>query len=110
MRVVGEHAIKHWLGVLKQVHHGLEERDAHNAEEAQLGAGHTPLGGAVHEGRDREAAAALLVPLTEELLLQLVGPSLVGARRRCQMPNVCTLHHHLHACNTPLGHCTACKC
>ncbi len=72
-----------------------------------LGAGHTPLGGAVHEGGDREAAAALLVPLAEELLLQLVGPPLVGARRRRQVPNVSTLQHHLHACNTPLGHCTA---
>jgi len=75
-----------------------------------LGAGHTPLGGAVHEGGDREAAAALLVPLAEELLLQLVGPPLVGVRRRRQVPNVSTLQHHLHACNTALGHCTACKC
>ncbi len=65
-----------------------------------LGAGHTPLGRAVHEGGNREAAAALLVPLAEELLFQLVGPSLVGARRRRQVPNVSTLQHHLHACNS----------
>ncbi len=34
MRVVGEHAIKHWFSIRKEVHHGLEEGDAHNAEEA----------------------------------------------------------------------------
>ncbi len=68
MRIVGQHAIKHWLSVLKEVHHGLEERDAHNAEEAQLGAGHTPLGGAVHEGADRHAARTLLVSLRPTLL------------------------------------------
>ena len=63
MSIVGQHAIKHWLSVLEEVHHGLEERDAHNAEEAQLGAGHTPLGGAVHEGADRHATCTLLVSL-----------------------------------------------
>jgi len=30
---------------------------------AQLGAGHTPLGGAVHEGADRHATCTLLVSL-----------------------------------------------
>ena len=60
-----------------------------------LRAGHAPLGGAVHEGGDREAARALLVPLAEELLLQLVGPPLVCARCCCQVPNVSTLQHHL---------------
>ena len=63
MRIVGEHAIKHWLGILKEVHHSLEEGDAHNAEEAHLGAGHTPLGGAVHEGADRHATCTLLISL-----------------------------------------------
>ena len=72
-----------------------------------LGSGHTPLGGAVHEGGDGEAAAALLVPLAEELLLQLVGPSFVRARRRRQVPNVSTLQHHLRTCNMPLECCTA---
>jgi len=71
-----------------------------------LGAGHTPLVRAVHEGGDGEAAGALLVPLAEELLLQLVGPPLVCARSRRQVPNVSTLQHHLHACNMASGHCT----
>ena len=62
-----------------------------------LGAGHAPLGGAVHEGGEGQATAALAVPLPEELFFQLVGPPLVCARRCCQVPNVCTLQHHLHA-------------
>lgn len=61
-----------------------------------LGASHAPLGRAVHEGRDGEAACTLLVPLAEELLLQLIGPPLVRARCCCQVPNVSTLQHHLH--------------
>ena len=65
-----------------------------------LGAGHAPLGGAVHEGGEGHAACALLVPLAEELLLQLVGPPLVGARGGRQVPNVSTLQHHLQAGTT----------
>ena len=61
-----------------------------------LGAGHAPLRGAVHEGRERQPAAALSVPLPEELFFQLVGPPLVCARGGRQVANVCTLEHHLH--------------
>ena len=34
--------------------------------------------------------------LSEELLLQLQAPFLVGGCVCCQMANVCTLQHHLH--------------
>ena len=34
--VVLHHALQHWACVLKNVCHALEERNAHNAEEAQL--------------------------------------------------------------------------
>ena len=33
--------------------------------------------------------------LSEELLLQLVGPALVGLGVSCQVSNVCTFQHHL---------------
>ena len=62
-----------------------------------LGAGHAPLGGAVHEGGEGEAVGALPVPLPEELLLQLHCPPLVCARPCRQVPYVRTLQHHLHA-------------
>ena len=65
-----------------------------------LGAGHAPLGGAVHEGGEGEAVGALPVPLPEELLLQLHCPPLVCARPCRQVPNVRTLQQHLH---TPYG-------
>ena len=71
-------------------------KDGQGQELVYLGAGHAPLGGAVHEGGEGHAACALLVPLAEELLLQLVGPPLVGARGGRQVPNVSTLQHHLH--------------
>ena len=38
-----------------------------------LGAGHAPLGGAIHERGDSEATCTLLVPLAKEFLLQLVA-------------------------------------
>ena len=72
------------------------EKSMSTANTDYLGAGHAPLGGAVHEGGDGQAAGTLAVPLAEELLLQLVCPPLVGSRRRCQVPNVSTLQHHLH--------------
>ena len=56
-----------------------------------LGAGHAPLGGAVHEGGEGEAVGALPVPLPEELLLQLQGPPLVCPGARRQVPYVRTL-------------------
>ncbi len=34
--VVGQHAIQHWLSILKQLCHGLEQRNAHNAEKSHL--------------------------------------------------------------------------
>ena len=56
-----------------------------------------------HEGGDGQAAGALAVLLAEELLLQLVGPPLVGVVCLCQVPNVSTLQNHL--CNTHLLAC-----
>ena len=52
--------------------------------------------GAVHEGRNREPHIPFLVPLPEELLLQLIGPPSVCARAGCQVADVSTLQHHLH--------------
>ena len=66
------------------------------AQGVDLGAGHAPLSGAVHEGGEGEAVGALPVPLPKELLLQLQGPPLVCPGARCQVPYVCTLQHHLH--------------
>ena len=34
--IVGKHAIQHWLCLLKQLSHGFEEGNPHNAEEAHL--------------------------------------------------------------------------
>ncbi len=36
MVVVRQHAIQHWLSIFKQLCHCLEERNAHDAEKAQL--------------------------------------------------------------------------
>ena len=60
---VGIYAIQHGLRIWEEVDQGLEHGGAHDVEEAQLGAGHTPLQGPVHQGAHWQAHRLLLVPL-----------------------------------------------
>ena len=52
---------------------------------AHLRLGDAPLG-AVHEGRDGHLQLLLIVPLSEQLLLQAPHPLLVHPPRGCQVP------------------------